>query len=216
MIKVLLIEDQGLFREGVNALISAVADIKVVGMTEHGQEAFKQLEQLQPDIVLMDVYMPKIDGIKTTAYIKENYPTVKVILLSDLADEDIITSGLSAGADGFLLKKLDAKRLVRSIRDVYEDQIVLSGEATRILARKLREYKYDKKEILAGKLENHYIYLTRREMDIAYLLMQDTSNHQMAQKLFLSEGTIKNYISDIYNKIGLRKRNEVIGFLQGL
>ena len=216
MIKVLLVEDQRLFREGVNALIMAEDDMKVVGIANHGQEAIQKIVKLQPDIVLMDVHMPEVDGIKATVHIMEHYPNVKVILLTTHADEDLITNGLSVGAKGFLLKSLDATRLIRSIRDVYDDQVVLSGEAARILANKLLDYQYDKKEILGKNLENFDIYLSRRELDIAFLLMENMTNKYMAQELYLSEGTIKNYISEIYNKIGFRNRKEAIAYLRGI
>lgn len=216
MIKVLLVEDQRLFSEGIKALLATEADIKVVGMVSHGREAIEQIEELQPHIVLMDVHMPEVDGIKATIYMKQNYPDVKVILLTTYADVDLITDGLTVGAKGFLLKSLDAARLVRSIRDVYEDQIVISGEVARMLANKLREYKYDKKEILGRNLANEAIYLSKRELDVAFLLLDDSTNKYMAQRLYLSEGTVKNYISEIYNKIGIRNRKDIISYLRSL
>jgi DNA-binding NarL/FixJ family response regulator len=216
VIRVLLVEDQRLFREGVNALISAEDDIEVVGMVQHGKEAIQHIEKQLPDVVLMDVHMPEVDGIKATIHIKENYPTVKVILLTTRPDEDLITSGLSAGAQGFLLKNLDTTRLIRSIRDVYEDQVVLSGEAARILANKLRKYKNDKKALLGKSLEHQDIYLSKRELDVAFLLMENETNKHMAEELFLSAGTVKNYISELYNKVGIRSRKDVISYLRTL
>lgn len=216
MIKVLLVEDQQLFREGVNALVSAEEDMEVIGMTHHGLEAIQQIEEQQPDVILMDIHMPEVNGIKATSQIKEHYPNIKVILLTTNKDIDLITTGLSVGADGFLLKTLDASRLVRSIRDAYDGQIVLSGEVAKMLATKVKAYKYDKKEILGEKLVNLDIQLSRRELDIAYLLKEEITNKNIAQELFLSEGTVKNYISEIYNKLGLRNRKDVIDYLRGL
>lgn len=216
MIKVLLVEDQRLFREGMNALIANEDDIEVVGMAQHGQDAIEQMEKLQPDVVLMDVHMPEVDGIKATIYIKENYPKTKVILLTTYPEEDLIITGISIGADGFLVKSIDKERLIRSIRDVYENQIVLAGEAARILAKRIEGFNYDKKEILDRKLKYRNIYLTGREIDVALLLMDGMTNNDIAQKLYLSQGTVKNYISEVYQKLDLRNRKDVIVFLHGL
>lgn len=216
MIKVLLVEDQRLFREGINALIANEDDIEVVGMAQHGQDAIEQIEKLQPDVVLMDVHMPEVDGIKATIYIKENYPKIKVILLTTYPEEDLIITGISIGADGFLVKSIDRERLIRSIRDAYENQIVLAGEAARILAKRIEGFNYDKKEILDRKLKYRNIYLTGREIDVALLLMDGMTNNDIAQKLYLSQGTVKNYISEVYQKLDLRNRKDVIVFLHGL
>lgn len=214
MINVLLVEDQQLFREGVKALISTEDDIEVVGFASHGHDAIKQIVELQPDILLMDIHMPHGGGIEATKYIKEHYPHVKVILLTTQAEEDSVVTGLSAGADGFLVKSTDAVRLIRSIRDVYEGQVVLAGEAARILAKKLETFSYDEKEILGKRLKDRNINLSIRELDIAFLLMKGTENKEMARRLRLSEGTIKNYISEIYNKLGVHYRKEVISYLR--
>lgn len=216
MIKVLLVEDQRLFREGMNALIANEDDIEVVGMAQHGQDAIEQIEKLQPDVVLMDVHMPEVDGIKATIYIKGNYPKIKVILLTTYPEEDLIITGISIGADGFLVKSIDKERLIRSIRDAYENQIVLAGEAARILAKRIEGFNYDKKEILDRKLKYRNIYLTGREIDVALLLMDGMTNNDIAQKLYLSQGTVKNYISEVYQKLDLRNRKDVIVFLHGL
>lgn len=216
MINVLIVEDQQLFREGVKALISTEDDIEVVGIACHGHDAIRQIVELQPDVVLMDIHMPEVGGIEATRYIKEHYPNVKVILLTTHAEEDSVVTGLSAGADGFLVKSTDTIRLIRSIRDVYENQVVLAGEAARILAKKLETFRYDEKEILGKKLKDRNINLSIRELDIAILLMNGTTNKEMARKLHLSEGTIKNYISEIYNKLGLHSRKEVIRYLDGI
>ncbi|PAV31099.1 DNA-binding response regulator [Virgibacillus profundi] len=213
MISVLLVEDQQLFREGVHALIATVDDMDVVGMASNGEEATQLMKKSQADIVIMDIHMPNVDGIKATIHLKDNYPSVKVILLTTFAEEDLIITGLAAGADGFLLKSLDRARLIRSIRDVYDDQVVLSGEAAKILATMIVDIKYNKKDLLEKKLVNRNINLSNRELDIAYLMMNGSTNKLIAQKLFLSEGTIKNYISELYNKLNLRSRKDVIDFL---
>lgn len=214
MINVMLVEDQRLFSEGVEALISNTADIRVVGIASNGKEAIDTFKKCLPDVVLMDIHMPELDGIKATIKIKENNPDIKVILLTTYADEDLIVTGINAGADGFLLKSLRAASLIRCIRDVYENEIVLSGPAARILAEKIRAQTYSKKQILERKLRNRNISLSKRELDITYLLLQNYTNKQIAENLFLSEGTIKNYISELYHKFAIPNRKELIQYLQ--
>ncbi|MFD2627840.1 response regulator [Oceanobacillus kapialis] len=214
MIKVMLVEDQRLFSEGVEALISNTEDIQVVGVANNGKEAIEIFKQCLPDVVLMDIHMPELDGIKATIRVKETHPDVKVILLTTYADEDLVITGVNAGADGFLLKSLRSASLIRSIREVYDNEIVLSGAAARILAEKIRDHTYSKKEILDRKLRNRNITLSARELDIAYLLMDHLTNKQIAEKLFLSEGTIKNYISELYHKFDIPNRKKLLQYLQ--
>ncbi|WP_042221701.1 response regulator transcription factor [Oceanobacillus manasiensis] len=216
MINVMLVEDQRLFSEGVEALISNTDDIQVVGIATNGEEAIATFKKYLPDVVLMDIHMPELDGIKAMIKIKEKNPEVKVILLTTYADEELILAGINAGADGFLLKSLRSTSLIRSIRDVYENEIVLSGSAARILAEKIREQSYTKKQILDCKLQNRNITLSKRELDITYLLMDYHTNKQIAEKLFLSEGTIKNYISELYHKFEIPNRKKLINYLQNV
>ncbi|WP_163969635.1 response regulator transcription factor [Oceanobacillus halotolerans] len=216
MIRVLVVEDQLLVREGIQALLEKVEDMEIIGTASNGYEAIQHVQKSPPDVVLMDIHMPKLDGIKATLHLKEHFPNVKVILLTTFAEEDRIITGINVGADGFLLKRLDVNHIVRSIRDAYEGQMVIVGEAARILAKNIRDAKYNKKEVLNRKLQVRYIYLSKRELDVAYALMEEMTNKQMAQKLFLGEGTIKNYISEVYTKLGIRNRNDAIAFLQSL
>ncbi|AVR00358.1 DNA-binding response regulator [Oceanobacillus iheyensis] len=213
MIKVMLVEDQRLFSEGVEALISNTEDIQVVGIAANGEEAIETFKQCLPDVVLMDIHMPHVDGIKATVKIKESHPDTKIILLTTYADEDLIITGINAGADGFLLKSLRAASLIRCIRDVYADEIVLSGAVARILAEKIRNQTYSKKQILDRKLQNRNYVLSKRELDIACLLMNHHTNKQIAEKLYLSEGTIKNYISELYHKFNIPNRKNLINYL---
>lgn len=216
VIKVMLVENQRLFRQGIKSIINNTKDIKVFNMAENGEMAIKLLEHEQPDVVLMDVHMPEMDGIKTTVHLKENYPSIKVIMLTSSVDEELIIRGINVGADGLLLKNLYQENLIQSIRDAHRGQTVLSGEVATILVNKICELTLDQKQILGKRLENRGINLTNRELDIAYLLMDGHSNTLIAQRLFLGEGTIKNYISEIYNKLNIRHRKDVINYLKRL
>ncbi|MBY7144611.1 response regulator transcription factor [Virgibacillus sp. NKC19-3] len=216
MISVLLVEDQRLFAEGVRALIERVDDMEVVGTATDGKEAVQFMSQSEADVILMDIYMPRVNGILATTHLKDNYPGVKIVLLTSFADEDLVVAGMVWGADGFLSKKLDATRLIQSIRNAYDDQVVISGEAARILAKKIQGFKYGRKQLLERELDKQHIHLGERELDIAYLIMKEMTNKHIAQQLFLSEGTIKNYISDIYHKVNIHNRKDVIAYLRGL
>ncbi|MFZ3577498.1 response regulator [Virgibacillus sp. DJP39] len=216
MIEVILVEGQRLLREGIKGLIDQEEDMSVIGMADTGEESLRLIEEKQPDIVLMDIHMRNIDGIKGTIYLKEKFPAIKVIFITSFSDEDLIVSGLNAGADGFLFKDLNAKKLIQLIRDAYNGEMVLSGEVARILARKIRDSQFSQKQVLGRKLDNRCIYLSERELDIANLMMEGKSNKIIAQHLFLSEGTVKNYISELYNKMNIRSRSKVIDYFRGL
>ncbi|APC49627.1 hypothetical protein BME96_16140 [Virgibacillus halodenitrificans] len=216
MVKVLLVDDQRLFTDGIMAILAETDDIQVVGVATNGEEAIAKFQQYEPDLVLMDIHMPHVNGIRATLDIKESYPDVKVILLTTFADEDLIVRGFNVGADGYLLKDLNGEKLIWAIREAERGEMVISGPVARILAKKIREYKYDKKEILRQKLATLEVVLTPRELEIAYMLMEEETNKSIAQKLYLSEGTIKNYISDLYHKLNIHSRKRVIDFLKGL
>jgi DNA-binding NarL/FixJ family response regulator len=216
MVKVMLVDDQRLFIEGVQAILSQEEDIEVVGLAANGLEILDNIEALEPDIILMDVYMPNSNGIEATFQIKNRFPHIKVILLTAFAEEELIIYGLNAGADGFLLKELDREQLTRAIRDVSYEEVVISGKAAKILAKKIRDLKYDKKQILQERLSKQQIHLTQRELEIADLLAEGATNKYIAQSLTLSEGTIKNYISDLYHKLDIHNRKDVISFIQKL
>lgn len=216
MIHVLLVDGQQLFTEAIVSLLAGEDDIEVIGRVSNGREAMQFLEGNEPDVILIDIHMPKVDGIRVTIHIKDNYPHIKVIILTSFEDKDLIVTGMVAGADGFLLKNMTAKSLIQSVRNAYDDQIVISGEAAKILAEKITEIKYDKGDILGRKLANREVGLTDREVDVAALLMDSFTNREIAKKLYLSEGTIKNYISSLYDKLDLRDRNQVIIYLRSM
>ncbi|MGJ9458098.1 response regulator [Oceanobacillus sp. CF4.6] len=214
MINIIVVDDQRLFRDGVEAIIERTDDIKVIGAAHNGEMAIQQMEQLRPDVVLMDIHMPDMDGIQTAYYLKENYPEVKVVFLTTKAEEELVISAISVGADGFLIKALHADRLIDTIRMAHGGEIVFSGDVARILARRIRKLTMSKKQIFALAMERIGYNFTKREIEIAYLLMGNYSNNQIANKLFLGEGTVKNYISEIYNKLEIHNRAKAIAFFK--
>ncbi|WP_339316188.1 response regulator transcription factor [Oceanobacillus sp. FSL W7-1304] len=211
MIHILIVENQRLLRDGMEAIIERTDDIKVIGAVDNGEIAIKQMEHLKPDIVIMDVHLPQMDGIRTTKYMKEKYPEVGVILLTSKVD-DFIISGINAGADGFLVKAVYAERLLEAIRIAYRGETIFSGEVAQMLATRIRELTMNNKQIFTLRLERLGYTFTKREIDIAFLLKENYTNQQIAHKLFLGEGTVKNYISEIYNKLNIRNRAKVIEF----
>lgn len=211
MIHVLIVENQRLLRDGMEAIIERTDDIKVIGAVDNGETAIKQMEHLNPDIVIMDIHLPQMDGIRTTKYMKEKYPEVGVILLTSKVD-DFIISGINAGADGFLVKAVYAERLLEAIRIAYRGETIFSGEVAQMLATRIRQLTMNNKQIFTLRLERLGYTFTKREIDIAFLLKENYTNQQIALKLFLGEGTVKNYISEIYNKLNIRNRAKVIDF----
>lgn len=216
MVKVMLVDDQRLFIEGLQAILSQEKDIEVVGLASNGFEVINRIETLKPDIILMDIHMPDTNGLEATFKIKDAFPHIKVILLTTFAEEELIIYGFNAGADGFLLKELEREQLIRAIEDVYHDEVVIAGQAARILAKNVRDMKYNKEDILKERLDKQHIKLTHRELEIANLVMEGSSNKYMADELGLSEGTIKNYISDLYHKLDIHNRKDVTKYLQKL
>ncbi|MUK87408.1 response regulator [Ornithinibacillus sp. L9] len=215
MIKVLLVEKQRLFRRGIEALISAEQDMKVVGMAEDGNSALEQVATLNPDVVLIDIHMPNLSGIHTAARIKQQFSGVRVVFLTSEVEKELIIRAITIG-DGFLLKDLYPDNLYQAIRDAYRGQVVLSGDVATILVNTIRELTMDSKNVLSIRLQNRGIHLTPRELDIAILLIEGKTNKQIAHTFHLSGGTVKNYISDLYMKLDIRNRNEVIKYLTGL
>ncbi|WP_244535707.1 response regulator transcription factor [Lentibacillus halodurans] len=208
--KLLLVEDQRLFLEGIKKLMETQDDMEIIGTASNGEQALQLVSERQPDIVLMDIHMLELDGISATARIKETHPSVKVIMLTTNIDEELAIRGISVGADGFLIKELYPDTLYQAVRDAYRGLVVLSGDVASILARRIRELSMDKSAILGIRLEDRGIHLTKREEDIAYLFMERYTNKQIADNLYLSEGTIKNYISQNYQKLSIHNRKQQI------
>ncbi|MEC2158588.1 response regulator transcription factor [Virgibacillus halodenitrificans] len=213
-IQVMIVEEQSLMREGIAAIIDHTDDMSVAAMADSGQTAIDYIRRQPPDVVLLDLHMEDLDGIKTASIIKKTWPSVQIIFLTSFAEEELILRGIDVGGAGFLLREIHAQTLVRSIRQVHDGDVVYSGQAARILINKIRELTLSEKEILGKRLENRGIHLTKRELDITFLFMKRMTNKQIAQKLYLGEGTVKNYISEIYNKLGNRNRKHNINFLK--
>ncbi len=197
-IKVLLADDHPLVRYGMKTYFEACDDICLVGEAENGREAIEICEKHLPDVVLMDVIMPELDGIKATSHILKKWPNIKIIILTSFIDKELIENSLKAGASSYLLKNESGERIVRAIRDAYQGRSSLSSEATRILISEVRDP-------LSKKFE-----LTKREKEVLFLMVEGLSNKEIAKRLTLSTSTIQFHITNILSKLGVSKRTEAI------
>jgi len=215
MISILLVDDQTLLRDGLQTMINVQEDMEVVGVAGDGEQAIALVEKLSPTVVLMDIQMPGMDGLESTRRIKEIRPQVKIIVLTTFAEDDFIVESFSAGADGFLLKDLQGDQLIRSIREAAEGQLIMpSFVASRLVSLLRTDRKTGSARLSAARLKNEGIVLSPRERDIAEMLILGKSNRQIAMQLFMSDGTVRNYISGIYNKIGTKDREQAIDILK--
>lgn len=208
-IKVMLVDDQVLLREGLKTIINLQDDMEVVSEADNGQMAVENILDQKVDVVLMDIRMPVLNGVDATAVIKENFPHTAIIILTTFDDDDYIIDALSNGADGYLLKDIDAPHLTKAIRDAHSGQMMLPGKIAAKLASRLSG-KQVYKSLNRDEGISSYQSLTHREIEIGGLMVEGFTNSQIARKLFLTEGTVKNYISEIYSKLGTNNRMNAI------
>lgn len=209
-IKVMIIDDQRLMREGLRTILELEEDIEVVCLADNGQDAIDKLESAGPDVVLMDIRMPVMDGVQCTGIIKKRNPYVKVLILTTFDDDEYIIDGLKNGAEGYLLKDLSSEKLVGAIRDIYNGNSIMQPE----IAAKLISHITGSKSIQTAAshitMEESMEELTDREKEVLKLIAKGHSNKEISKDLYISEGTVKNYISSIYDKIGVNERAKVV------
>ncbi|GAG69556.1 Transcriptional regulatory protein LiaR [subsurface metagenome] len=197
-IKVLIADDHPLVRYGIKTFLETYDDIYIVGEAENGREAIEICEKHLPDVVLMDVRMPELNGIEATNHILKKRPNIKVIILTSFIDKELIENSLKAGASSYLLKNESGERIVRVIRDAYQGKSNLSSEATQIMISEVR-----------NPLSKRY-QLTKREKEILSLMVEGLSNKEIAKRLTLSTSTIQFHVTNILSKFGVSKRTEAI------
>jgi DNA-binding NarL/FixJ family response regulator len=208
-IKIMLVDDQMLLREGLKTIINLQDDMEVISEADNGKTAIEQMEEKPADVILMDIRMPVLNGVEATSIIKKQYPKTAIIILTTFDDDDYIIDALSNGANGYLLKDIDAVHLIRSIQDAYQGEMMLPARIASKLAARLSGQGIEKTQRSKVSLVNNHV-LTDREKEIALLMSQNLSNRQIARKLFLTEGTVKNYISEIYSKLGSSNREQAV------
>lgn len=201
-IKVLLVDDQTILRDGLQLLLEAEKDIKVVGAAGNGREALEKAAEQHPDVVLMDIRMPEMDGVEAAKQIKQLYPQMVIIMLTTFDDDDYVIKAMTYGASGYLLKDIDSVKLIQAIRDGMSGSIILPGRiAQKITSR------------LSGDTPRKTVQtddFSERERDIIRLLVAGKSNNEIAEVLFLTVGTVKNYLSQIYMKLNVNDRTKAV------
>ena len=201
-IRVLLVDDQSLLREGLKTLLELHADLRVVGEASNGDEAERLAERLRPHIVLMDLRMPRCDGVTATRRIVERWPNIHVLVLTTYDDDDLVFQSIEAGAMGYLLKDVGSDALADAIRAASRGDSPLQPSIARKVLKRLRA------SAPAPEAATEVEPLTRREIDVLRLLGAGATNREIADTLALSEGTVKNYISTILAKTALRDRTQ--------
>jgi DNA-binding NarL/FixJ family response regulator len=201
-IKVLLVDDHLMVLRGLRFFLGTQPDIEIVGEANNGKEALEKVETLNPDIVLMDLIMPVMDGIEATKNIKENFPEVKVIMLTSFSDQDHVLPALRAGAEGYQLKDIEPDELVKTIKGAYQGQKQLHPQATSQLLSHVTTDETKK----AGDAE--FGQLTPREKDVLEQIALGKSNKEIASDLFITEKTVKTHVSSILSKLGIHDRTQ--------
>lgn len=196
-IQILLAEDQTLMRQGLKTILELESDFEVAGEAEDGKAAVKLALQLRPDIILMDVRMPQLNGVEATAAICRAWPEAKVIILTTFDRDDYVFQGVRAGAVGYLLKDLPSPKLIETIRRVHDGEVFIQPE---IASRTLRAALHSPGELVEP--------LSEREREVLVMLAQGIPNKEIADKLHLAEGTVKNHVSNILGKLQAQNRTE--------
>ncbi len=203
MIKVMIADDQVVVREGLKKILSLDPEIQVVCEAENGYEVLSQLGEHIVDVILMDVRMPKMDGIQATGRIKVQYPKVKIIILTTFNEDEYLFNGIKSGISGYLLKDSDVDFIIRSIKNAYQDKMIFDPDVTPKLIKAINAAGQEPEPLPAMD------GLTERERQIVKLIAQGQSNLEIANALFISEGTVKNAVSKILNKLKLQRRTQL-------
>ncbi len=212
-LKVFITDDDSFFLNAIALIINAEDDFDVVGTARNGQEAFEKIQSVQPDIVLMDIKMPKMNGIDCVKELKKDFPEMLIIILTTFNEEEYIIEGLANGANGYLIKGIDNQTLVQTIRDLMKGQYLLPVEvATKLAKFTLSHLAKETKNVLPEYITSGNTF-TKKEYEIMKLLARRYANKEIAAELFISVGTLKNYLTTIYEKLGVKNRSEAIAIL---
>ncbi|WP_442598729.1 response regulator [Neobacillus sp. D3-1R] len=212
MIKIMIVDDQPLIRDGLATLLGLRPELEIVGTAGDGNEAYEKAQQLQPDIVLMDIRMPGTNGVVATRLITNNITEVKVLMLTTFKDSELIFEALQEGASGYLLKDMSTDTIVKAIMTVHSGGIVLPPDITGQMVKELKKTK--ELEPSHEKIETpiNIQELTERELEVLKQLGYGFSNKEISNVLFITEGTVKNHVSNLINKLELRDRTQAAIF----
>jgi DNA-binding NarL/FixJ family response regulator len=206
MIRILLVDDQGLIRQGLRALLELEPDLEVLGEAENGQSAIALVETLQPDVVLMDIRMPIMDGVAATREICQRFANTKILVLTTFDDDDYVAEALRHGAKGYLLKDTPSEELAAAIRAVDKGYTHLGpGLVEKVMAKASTP-------VQPTAVPPGWAELTPREQEVLRLIANGASNREIAQALYISEGTVKNHVTNILSRLNLRDRTQAAIF----
>lgn len=200
MIKVLFVDDHEMVRIGVSAYLSAQSDIEVIGEADNGLKAVELAVELRPDIILMDLVMPEMDGIEATKRIIEKWPEAKIIIVTSFLDDEKVYPALEAGATSYMLKTSKASEIAKAVRSTFQGQSVLEPEVTGKMMEKLRR----------PKITQLHDQLTNREMEILLLMTQGKTNQEIADELYIALKTAKVHVSNILSKLAVQDRTQAV------
>ncbi len=207
MIKVFIADDQELIRQSLQIVLGINEDMEVTGTAADGREVLRSVRKSQPDVILMDIRMPEVDGVQCTKIIKEQYPQIKIIVLTTFDEDDYIFSALKYGASGYLLKGVSMEELSDAIRKVSAGQAIINAAvATKVVHMFSKMAQSSLTSPTAGKTLE---LLSRTEKQVVREVGGGLSNKEIARRLSLSEGTVRNYLSTILSKLELRDRTQL-------
>ena len=205
MIRLLLVDDQTLVSQGLQAMLNLEPDLEVVGIAHNGQAAIEQVEMLKPDVVLMDIRMPVMDGREATRIICQRFPDTKVLVLSTFDEDDYIAQSIKAGAKGYLLKDMPCEELAQAIRLVERGYSSMGPGLMERMIDGILNSSTPKTE----PVEPEPTELSSRELDVLKLIGTGCTNREIAKQLYITEGTVKTHVTHILNRLSLRNRAQI-------
>lgn len=211
-IKILLADDHQIVLKGISFFLAMQPDFELVGEAHNGKEAVEKAAELQPDIVLMDLNMPVMDGIEASALIKEQHPHIKVLVLTSFADQSHIVPALQTGAIGYMLKDVEPDQLAEAIRSAYKGNIQLHPDISRALLSRPEPEQRQEQDIRHSNKDKSLEALTPRELEVLELLTKGLSNKDIAHTLIVAEKTVKTHVSSILSKLDLSDRTQAALF----
>jgi len=210
MIRILLVDNQHIIRQGLKTMLESYVDMQVVGEAENGQRAIDQIPALQPDIILMDIRMPVMDGVAATGAIAQLYPDLKILILTTFDDDEYVSQAMRLGAKGYLLKDTEPEELAMAIRAVYKGHTQLGPG---LFEKALNP---PATTVVAISPPSALTQLTPRELEVLKLIAAGANNREIAEVLFLSEHTVKNYVTNILSRLNVRDRTQAALFAHSL
>lgn len=208
MIRLLLVDDQSLICQGLKAMLSLEPDLEIVGTAENGEAAIAQVKTLKPDVVLMDVRMPVMDGREATRIINTEFPDVKVLVLSTFDDEHYIADAIRAGAKGYLLKDMPSEELAQSIRFVHRGYTQMGpGLMEKLISTSIVDP--EPSTFISDTVQQEWKHLTPREREVLHLIALGMTNRNIAEQLYISEGTVKTHVTHLLTRLNLKNRAQL-------